>query len=85
MLEENKVLFDEFKQIHDKYMENPLEYKAEFNEKGARVVEVIRVYERNLCAQSNSGQYGKFSPNLAEKFWEAVRGYFPRIDFVGVK
>ena len=85
MMEENKELFLSFKQIHDKYEENEEEWKDKFNSSGTVVVEKIRMYEKMLCSQTNSGRYSKFSSNLADKFWQAVRSYYPKIDFVGVK
>lgn len=85
MMQENRDLFLDFKEVHDKYMENEEEYKKEFNEKGEKVVEVIRNYEMKLTAQQNSGQFSKFSTGLADKFWDQIRTFLPRIDFVGVK
>lgn len=85
MIEENRDLFLDFKEVHDKYVEDEEKYKAEFNEKGKKVVEIIRDYEMKLTAHQNSGSYSKFSTGLADKFWGQVRGFLPRIDFVGVK
>ena len=59
--------------------------KGEFNEKGAKVVEIIRDYERKLTSQQDKGQYSKFSSGLSDKFWDQIRGFLPHIDFVGVK
>lgn len=83
MVEENKKLFDEFKIIHDKYMEDDVKFQDEFNEKGKGVVEIVRKYELLLCSKSEGGQYGKYATNLADKFWTEVRRVYPRIDFVG--
>jgi len=85
MLEENKRLFDEFKGIHDKYASNEETWQKEFNLKGEKVLEVIRIYEKELCSQSDMSQYSKYSSNLADKFWQEVRAYFPKIDFIGVE
>ena len=85
MMEDNKELFDEFRAVHAKYQADQETNQAEFNRVGETVVEKIREVEVELCAKSDSGQYSKYSSNLADKFWEAVRGYFPMIDFVGVK
>lgn len=85
MLSENKELFTNFKDIHDKYALNPPEWQKLFNEYGKEVVEIIRDYERRLCANMVTGKYGSFSANLSEKFWDEVRKVFPKIDFVGVK
>lgn len=84
MLENNKEMFDEFKKIHDNYVQDPASWKKEFNQKGQDIVRIIRKYENMLCGKSESGKYGKFSSKLAEKFWESVRNLFPKIDFVGI-
>lgn len=84
MLEYNKELFDEFKEIHDKYaLDDSLQ--KEFNEVGEKVMTVIRKYENLLCGKSESGRYGKFSDKTADTFWKYIRGAFPKIDFVGIK
>ena len=85
MMEKNQDLFADFKKIHDLYAQNPDNWQDLFNENGKAVVEEIKEWERRLCAHSEKGQYGKFSAGLADKFWSAVRSYFPKIDFVGVK
>lgn len=85
MKETHEELFASFKVLHDKYADDPEQWQEEFNREGEKIVEVIRQYEKMLCAESNAGQYSKFSSNLADKFWTAVRTYFPKIDFVGVK
>ena len=85
MVSENKELFTNFKDIHDNYALNPPEWQKIFNEYGKEVVEIIREYERRLCANMATGKYGAFSANLSEKFWNEVKKIFPKIDFVGVK
>lgn len=85
MLEQNKALFDQFREIHDGYTTDPATWKGMFNEVGAQVVDIIRDAERRLCAQMGKGQYSKFTQNLSDKFWGEVRAVFPKIDFVGVK
>jgi hypothetical protein len=84
MIEQNKELFDTFQLVHDAYVLNPEVNKAKFNENGREVTDVIREYERKLCAQMGKGQYSKFTQNLSEKFWAEVRHVFPKIDFIGV-
>ena len=85
MLEENKELFDNFKQVHDAFILAPDANKARFNELGSEVLDVIRHYERVLCGKTESGQYGKFSSALAQKFLDEIRKLYRKIDFVGVK
>lgn len=85
MLEVHKNLFDEFKKVHDNYAENPKAWQIEFNEKGKDILMIVQRWENNLCAKSESGKYGKFSHNLADKFWTEVRVIFPKIDYVGME
>ncbi len=85
MLETHQKLFDEFKKIHDEYALDPKKWQKEFNEMGQDVLTIIRKYENMLCGKSESGKYGKFSSKLSDKFWEQIRAYFPKIDFVGTR
>ena len=85
MISENKPLFEQFRKLHDYYAANPNRYQIAYNIEGAKVVEVMHEYERKLCGHSEKGQYGKFSSKLADKFWEEIRGKFPKIDFVGIQ
>lgn len=85
MLEENRELFDEFKPIHDAYVLSPAINQAKYNAIGSEVMDVIRDYERRLCAKMGAGQYSKFSMNLSEKFMEEIKQIFPKIMFIGVE
>lgn len=85
MLSENKALFDDFRILHEKYSLNTAVFQAEYNEKGKQILEVIRKYEMMLCSQANSSSYGKYSSNLADKFWSEIRKEFPKINFIGVE
>ncbi len=85
MIEQNKELFNNFKEIHDEYALNPAEWQKLFNQYGGEILDVVRDYERRLCANMSTGKYGQFSSNLSEKFWGEVRKFLPKIDFVGVK
>lgn len=85
MMEQHRDLMLDFKDIHDKFLQDEEQYKNEFNEKGKKVVDVIREYEMKLTAHQNSGQFSKYSSGLADKFWDQIRSFLPRIDFVGVK
>ena len=80
MISENEYVFLEFKTIHDHYSEDSKIWKDEFNQKGQRILRIIRNYEDSLCAKSENSGYSKFSQNLSEKFWEEVRMYLPLID-----
>lgn len=83
MVKENKELFHKFKEVHDKYEKDEEKYQEEFNNIGEKVFEIIRDYELRLTSRAESGQYAKYSSNLAEKFWERIRKDYPQIDFVG--
>ena len=85
MIDQNLDLFGDFQDLHDQYFLNPKQWQNEYNQQGEKVVEVIREWETKLCRESEGGQFGKFSANLAEKFWGLVRKDYPKIDFVGVK
>ena len=85
MIDANTKLFNGFMDLHDKYSKNSKDYQSEYNAVGEKVVAIIREWERKLCRESERGQFGKFSANLADKFWSLVRADFPKIDFVGVK
>lgn len=85
MLEYHNDLFKSFKKIHDDYEKNPKKFQEEFNEEGQKVLHIIRRYENILCSKSEGGKYGKFSSNLADKFWEEIRALFPKIDYIGME
>lgn len=80
MLDMHQDLFKNFKQTHDNYAENAEEWKDKFHEEGKEANLIIQRYINKLCMKMESGKYGKFSSNLADKFWEEVRKYFPKID-----
>ncbi len=85
MVEQNKEQFTAFKQLHDKYAEDPITWQKEFNEEGPTILEIIRRYENMLCSKSESSSYGKFSSTLSDKFWTEIRVHFPKIDFIGME
>lgn len=85
MFQQNQELFDEFKPIHDAYVLNPTVNQAKYNSIGAQVMDVIREYERRLCAKMGAGMYSKFSQNLSEKFMEEIVKIYPKIMFIGVE
>lgn len=84
MLEAHEEIFKSFKDIHDKYLEDPNKWQEKFNEQGQEVLHIIKRWENNLCSKTESGKYGKFSSKLADKFWEEIRIIFPKIDYVGL-
>lgn len=85
MVELNKDLFERFRVVHDLFAVDPEKNLAEFNEIGREVMDVIYDWENKLCSHSESGQYGKFSNKLVDKFWEEIRATYPKIDYIGVQ
>ena len=85
MLSANQALFDDFKKIHDLFAADQKTYSAEFNEKGEIIMEIVRDWEKRLCARMEGGKNGVYSANLSEKFQAEVKKVYPKIDLVGVK
>jgi sulfatase maturation enzyme AslB (radical SAM superfamily) len=85
MLEAHEDLFKNFKKVHDEYVLNPEELQEKLNEAGKDIIPLVQRWENNLCSKSEGGKYGKFSSNLADKFWTEVRVHFPKIDYVGMR
>jgi hypothetical protein len=85
MQEMHKELFTKFDAMHARYLKDPVSHQEEFNKIGAEVMDIIRQYERKLVGSTERGGYGKFSTNLSDKLWGAIRKIYPKIDFVGVK
>lgn len=84
MITDNFELFSSFEKLHEKYALDQEDLQSEFNEKGEKILEVVREYERRLCTNTERGIYNKFSANLAEKFQNEIRRKFPFIDHVGL-
>lgn len=84
MVEQNKEAFDAFRPVHDKYTLKPDLNQEEFNNEGAKILDIVQKYENKLCAHSEGGMYGKYSTQLADKFRGEVRKVFPKFDFIGV-
>ena len=84
MIDENKDVFDEFKTLHQAYYLDENAWQKEFNDKGARIMELVRDYENRLCSNTERGMYNKFSGGLSEKFQALVRKEFPLVDNVGL-
>jgi hypothetical protein len=85
MLQNNKELFESFRETHDEYTLDPDSHQDRFNEVGAKALRIIRQWEDKLCSRSEGSGYGKYSTGLAEKFQSEVRKKFPKIDSVGLK
>jgi hypothetical protein len=85
MIDDNRSLFDRFAKIH-RLFEIDQELNAnDFHRLGREVLDVIRDYDRRLCAAMGRGVYSVYSDKLSQKFWDLVRVDFPKIDMVGVK
>lgn len=84
MIKNNQQLFDQFKNVHDRYCLDPKTNQEEFNKVGFEIQEVMRRFENMLCGHCEGGGYGKYSANLAEKFQQEIKKVFPKIDFIGI-
>jgi hypothetical protein len=85
MFKANKQLFMQFKLIHDDYVKDRKKYKSQFDEVGGQVMKICKDWESKLCGKMEKGSNAVFSANLADKFWEEVKKYYPFIDMVGIK
>ena len=85
MLTDNKETFENFKDIHDHYVMEPLKYQKIFNDYGREILEIVQDYENRLCAKSESSAYGRFSTALADKFRQEVKKYIPKINSIGLQ
>lgn len=84
MVAGNAQLFADFGVAHAEYEQQTLD-QAGFNERGRKVVDVVRDWDRRLCSAMGRGAFSKYSEQLSEKFWSQVRKDFPLIDKVGLK
>jgi hypothetical protein len=80
MVNEYHDFFTDFKALHDTLAAGDESVRDDFNEKGQKILKIIRRYDNELCSKSENSGFGKFSTNLSEKFWEEVRIYLPLID-----
>jgi len=84
MLELHNEEFKKFQELHDRYALNEESLQEEFNEKGRKIMVLVKQWENKLCMQSEKGGYGSYTSRLAEKFQEEVKRHFPKIDQVGL-
>ena len=85
MLQNNKELFENFKDIHDHYVMEPAKYQKTFNDYGKEILEVVQEYENRLCSKSEGAGFGAYSTKLADKFREEVKRYIPKINSIGLE
>jgi glucosamine 6-phosphate synthetase-like amidotransferase/phosphosugar isomerase protein len=85
MIDDNRSVFDQFAKIHQQFEQNAEKAAEDFHQLGREVLDIIRDYDRRLCAAMGRGIYSVYSDKLSQKFWDLVREDFPKIDMVGVK
>jgi gamma-glutamylcysteine synthetase len=85
MIKQNSQLFEQFKIVHDNFVDDPDKYKKEFNDVGEKVMEIVRSFEQRLTSQMTGSGFGKFATNVTDKFKAEIKKDYPKIDFVGVK
>lgn len=85
MINQNRELFENFKDIHDHYTLEPEKYQKIFNDYGREILEVVQDWENRLCSKSEGGGYSRYSTNLSEKFRQEVKKYLPKINSIGLQ
>jgi hypothetical protein len=85
MIDDNRPVFDQFAKIHQQFEQDEEKGGEAFHQLGKEVLDIIRDYDRRLCAAMGRGIYSVYSDKLSQKFWDLVREDFPKIDMVGVK
>lgn len=85
MLKENESILAEFKLLHDKYEADPSKYQDQYNKEGEAVLELVQKYENMLTSHTENAGYSKFSTNLSDRFYSAVKSLYPKFDFIGMK
>lgn len=83
MKDENPKLFKDFKKVHDKFLEDSVNNRAEFNKVGEEFAEQIRIYTDHLCRTSESSGYQ--SSKLADQFRGLILADFSEIDEIGIE
>ena len=81
---QNQKLFDSFATAHAAFVLDQTKHAQPFHTIGRDVLDMIRFWERKLCAGMERGTNSQYSSKLAEKFWGEVRTHFSHIDLVGV-
>ena len=85
MLLQNKKVFDQFLEVHNLFVADQKKNAPQFHSLGRDVTDIIRFWERKLCAGMERGNNSQYSSKLAEKFWGEVRKTYTHIDLVGVE
>jgi hypothetical protein len=84
MHEQNEELFESFSKIHARFITDK-SVADQFHSVGRDVTDVMRDWERRLCAGMERGMHGQYSNKVAEKFWAEAKKEFSHIELVGVK
>lgn len=84
MFTAHQVLFEEFKEVHDKYAKDQVAWQKKFDELGKPIQKLVLEAENRLCGKMENSGRGKFADNVADKFRAEVKQYLPYIDMVGV-
>jgi hypothetical protein len=85
MMTEHQAKFDAFKVVHDGYLADRKQWSQRFHAEGQELLDIIRDWDRRLCAGMERGKFANYSNKLSEKFWAEVKKYLSHIDLVGVK
>ena len=85
MSDEHQELFARFDAIHTGYLQNRRAFSAQFHTLGQEVVDIMRDWERRLCAGMERGSNGVFSSKVADKFWSEIKKRYSHIEMVGVR
>lgn len=85
MLKENEAVLSDFKLLHDKYQDEPEKYQDQYNKEGEAILEIVQKYEKMLTSHTENAGYGKFSTNLSDKFRNAIKSLYPKLDFIGIQ
>ncbi len=85
MREQNAAAFDAFSKIHAAYLLDRKTHSHAFHRDGQPIVDLIRDWERRLCAGMERGNNGQYSNKVAEKFWQEAKAEFSHIERVGVR
>jgi hypothetical protein len=85
MSDEHQELFVRFDAVHTGYLHNRKAFSAQFHSLGQEVVDIMRDWERRLCAGMERGSNGVFSSKVADKFWAEIKKRYSHIELVGVR
>ncbi|MDF2379430.1 MAG: hypothetical protein P1V18_04385 [Candidatus Gracilibacteria bacterium] len=85
MFEAHRDDFMRFMLVDNMYAQDKRGMKAQFDEEGAQIKQIVHNWEDKLCKQMESGKNGVFSSKLGEKFHLEVTKYLPHFHEIGMK